>query len=105
MSGLSPRKGGFLEAIHLYRKVPRDLTDATRLGGVLSLLCAATMAYLFLSNIAEYLSMSTSSDVALDDTGETHMRLFFNITMVSETRQTELTQATRRERALIHRMR
>ena len=95
MSGLSPRKGGFLEAIHLYRKVPRDLTDATRLGGVLSLLCAATMAYLFLSNIAEYLSMSTSSDVALDDTGETHMRLFFNITMVSETRHTEL---TRRER-------
>ena len=25
----SPRKGGFLEAVHLYRKVPRDLTDAT----------------------------------------------------------------------------
>ena len=27
--------------------------------------------------------MSTSSDVALADTGETHMRLFFNLTMVT----------------------
>ena len=82
MSGFGGSKGGWLEAIHLYRKVPRDLTDATRLGGALSLMCAATMAYLFISNIAEYMSMSTSSDVALDDTGDVHMRLFFNITMV-----------------------
>ena len=74
-------KGGWLEAIHLYRKVPRDLTDATALGGVLSMLCAVTMAYLFVSNIAEYMSMTTRSDVALDDTGDVHMRLFFNITM------------------------
>lgn len=73
--------GSFLQAIHLYRKVPRDLTDATRLGGVLSLMCAAIMGYLFVSNIAEYMRMTTSSDVALDDTGATHMRLFFNITM------------------------
>merc|ERR1719197_1713537 len=27
------------------------------------------------------MSMTTSTDVALDDTGEVHMRLFFNITM------------------------
>ena len=74
-------KGGWLESIHLYRKVPRDLTDATRLGGLLSLMCAVVMAYLFVSNIAEYMSMTTTSDVALDDTGDVHMRLFFNITM------------------------
>jgi len=74
-------KGGWLEAMHLFPKVPRDLTDATRLGGVLSLFCAIVMAYLFVSNIAEYMRMTTSSDVALDDTGDVHMRLFFNITM------------------------
>jgi len=73
--------GSWLEAIHLYRKVPRDLTDATRLGGALSLMCATIMAYLFVSNIAEYLRMTTASDVALDDTGDVHMRLFFNVTM------------------------
>jgi len=75
MSGFS------LESLHLYRKVPRDLTDATRLGGLISLACAALMAYLFISNIAEYMEMKTNTDVALDDTGEVSMRIFFNITM------------------------
>jgi len=36
---------------------------------------------LFVSNIADYLKMTTSTDVALDDTGDTTMRLFFNVTM------------------------
>ena len=79
---MEKKSSGILEAIHLYRKVPTDLTDATRLGGVLSLLCAAVMVYLFISNIAEFMSMTTTTDVALDDTGDIHMRLFFNITMV-----------------------
>merc|ERR1719399_1917001 len=39
------------------------------------------MAYLFVSNIGEYMSMTTVTDVALDDTGDVHMRLFFNVTM------------------------
>jgi len=39
------------------------------------------MGYLFISNIATYLKMTTTTDVALDDTGDVHMRLFFNITM------------------------
>ena len=76
-----------LEDLHLYRKVPRDLTDATRLGGVLSLVCAALMAYLFVSNIAAYMKMTTTTDVALDVTGDVHMRLFFNITMVRTLRR------------------
>ena len=71
-----------LESLHLYRKVPRDLTDATSTGGAISLLCAMVMAYLFVSNINDYLQMQTTTDVALDDTGEVHMRIFFNITMV-----------------------
>ena len=81
-----------LQSIHLYRKVPRDLTDATRTGGALSLACAGLMLYLFISNIAAYMKMTTSTDVVLDDTGDRHMRLFFNITMVrncgSKTNQT-----------------
>ena len=82
MAALSPSKrNSFLQQLHLYPKVPNDLTDATRLGGALSLVCAGLMTYLFVSNIAEYLKMTTSTDVALDDTGDTTMRLFFNITM------------------------
>ena len=61
----SPRKGGFLEAVHLYRKVPRDLTDATVTGGVLSMGCALVMFYLFVSNVAEYMRMTTSNSLPL----------------------------------------
>ena len=71
-----------LESLHLYRKVPRDLTDATSVGGAISVVCAMVMAYLFVSNINDYLKMQTTTDVALDDTGEVSMRIFFNITMV-----------------------
>ena len=80
MNALSPSKS-LLQNLHLYPKVPSDLTDATRVGGVLSLACAVLMAYLFISNIASYMSMTTTTDVALDDNAEVHMRLFFNITM------------------------
>ena len=83
MDALSPKKNSLLQSVHLYPKVPKDLTDATRLGGALSLACAGLMAYLFISNIAAYLQMTTTTDVALDDTGDVEMRLFFNVTMVS----------------------
>ena len=79
---VSRRTMGFLESVHLYRKVPADLTDATRFGGVMSLLCAGVMAYLFVSNIQEYMAVQTSTDVALDDSGDIDMRIYFNLTMV-----------------------
>jgi len=77
----SPNKKSFLHNVHLYPKVPRDLTDGTRLGGLLSLTCAGMMAYLLITNIMSYLDMTTATDVVLDDTGDVHMRLFFNVTM------------------------
>ena len=81
---MSPSRGSgsLLQSLHLYPKVPKDLTDATKLGGAISIACACLMGYLFISNIATYLKMTTTTDVALDDTGDVHMRLFFNITMV-----------------------
>ena len=87
-----------IQSIHLYRKVPRDLTDGTRTGGALSLACAGLMLYLFISNIAAYMKMTTTTDVVLDDTGDRHMRLFFNITMVrsSERQKIKLKQTAKR---------
>merc|ERR1712070_214472 len=54
-----------LESVHLYRKVPRDLTDATCLGGLMSIGCALMMAFLFVSNTSEYMSVAVSTDVEL----------------------------------------
>ena len=84
-----------LESLHLYRKVPRYLTDATRLGGLISIACAFMMTYLFISNISEYMQMKTTTDVALDDTGEVSMRIFFNITMVRRQARLRAAQALR----------
>lgn len=70
-----------LESVHLYRKVPKDLTDATRAGGAISLATAVLLAYLFFSNVSEFLTVSTTTDVTLDDSAEEHMRVYFNITM------------------------
>ena len=63
----SAQMGFKLESLHLYRKIPRDLTDATASGGAISLVCAMVMAYLFISNINEYLKLQTTTDVALDE--------------------------------------
>jgi hypothetical protein len=54
--------------------VPRDLTDATRLGGALSLACAAIISYLFVSNLNSFLLVQTETDVALDTSGDTYVR-------------------------------
>ena len=70
-----------LESVHLYRKVPRDLTDATCLGGFMSIGCALMMAFLFVSNTSEYMSVAVSTDVELDESSEAQMRIYFNLTM------------------------
>ena len=42
----------WLKSVHFYRKVPRDLTEATLAGGTISLLSSIVMAYLFISNFS-----------------------------------------------------
>ena len=73
--------GSLLQEIHLYRKVPKDLTDATRAGGLISLATAFLLVYLFLSNLSDFLTVTTTTDVTLDDSAEQHMRIYFNLTM------------------------
>ena len=70
-----------MKRLHLYPKAPRDLTTTTSLGGALSLLCAATIAYLFVSNTVDFTKVHQTSNVILDDFQEPTLRIFFNITM------------------------
>ena len=42
----------WLKSVHFYRKVPRDLTEATLAGGTISLISSIVMAYLFISNFS-----------------------------------------------------
>ena len=37
-----------LRAVDLYRSIPKDLTEATQLGGVVSVVCIGTLLLLFM---------------------------------------------------------
>lgn len=63
------------------RKVPRDLTEATLAGGGLSLISTVVMAYLFISNIAQYLATTHSTTIVLDRSEDKRLQINFNLTL------------------------
>lgn len=70
-----------LRSIHFYRKVPRDLTEATATGGTLSLISSLLMAYLFCTNFSQYLTLTTQTSIVLDSSDEKKLQLNFNVTL------------------------
>ena len=54
----------WLKSVHFYRKVPRDLTEATLAGGTISLLSSIVMAYLFISNFSAPVLVGSSTCIA-----------------------------------------
>jgi len=71
----------WLKSVHFYRKVPRDLTEATLAGGTISLLSSIVMAYLFISNFSAYLSVEQKTSIVLDASQEKKLQLNFNVTL------------------------
>jgi len=71
----------WLRSVHFYRKVPRDLTEATMAGGTLSLISSLVMAYLFCSNFLAYLAVDTTTSIVLDSSDEKKLQLNFNVTL------------------------
>ena len=55
---------GWLKSVHFYRKVPRDLTEATLAGGTISLISSIVMAYLFISNFSAPALVRSSACIA-----------------------------------------
>eukprot|EP00252_Welwitschia_mirabilis_P004334 TRINITY_DN14664_c0_g1_i1.p1 TRINITY_DN14664_c0_g1~~TRINITY_DN14664_c0_g1_i1.p1 ORF type:complete len:484 (+),score=84.52 TRINITY_DN14664_c0_g1_i1:274-1725(+) len=73
-----------IKSIDFYRKIPRDLTEATLSGAWLSILAALIMMFLFGMELSNYLSISTTTDVVVDRSldGE-HLRIDFNISFLA----------------------
>ncbi|KAG6553604.1 hypothetical protein Mapa_004518 [Marchantia paleacea] len=69
-----------LKAIDFYRKIPRDLTEASLSGAGLSIIAAFAMVFLFGMELNNYLSVATSTTVVVDRSknGE-HLRIDFNV--------------------------
>jgi len=75
------KKMEWLKSVHFYRKVPRDLTEATLAGGTLSLMSTIVMAYLFVTNFSQYLAVETATSVRLDESQEKKIQINFNVTL------------------------
>ncbi|CAN1242823.1 Protein disulfide-isomerase 5-4 [Linum perenne] len=64
----------------VYRKIPRDLTEASLSGAGLSILAALSMVFLFGMELSDYLTIRTSTTVVVDrSTHGDYLRIDFNI--------------------------
>merc|ERR1711871_935144 len=71
----------FLRSTHFYRKTPRDFTTATAAGGGISIIGAMVMAIMFISELGEYMSISTVSELELDNNSDEKLLISFNISL------------------------
>ncbi|KDP39071.1 hypothetical protein JCGZ_00828 [Jatropha curcas] len=69
-----------LKSVDFYRKIPRDLTEASLSGAGLSIVAALTMLFLFGMEFNNYLTVSTSTSVIVDNSSDgDFLRIDFNI--------------------------
>uniref|UniRef100_A0A0D6QXY4 Thioredoxin domain-containing protein n=1 Tax=Araucaria cunninghamii TaxID=56994 RepID=A0A0D6QXY4_ARACU len=76
--------GSKIKALDFYRKIPRDLTEASLSGAGLSIIAALCMIFLFGMELNSYMSVSTTTNVVVDRSldGE-HLRIDFNISFLA----------------------
>ncbi|CAL0328919.1 unnamed protein product [Lupinus luteus] len=73
-----------LKSVDFYRKIPRDLTEASLSGAGLSIVAALSMMFLFGMELNNYLSVSTSTSVIVDKSSDgDFLRIDFNISFPS----------------------
>ncbi|XXQ31370.1 Endoplasmic reticulum vesicle transporter C-terminal domain-containing protein [Plasmodiophora brassicae] len=73
-----------LKRFDVYREVPSDLTEPTAAGGALSVVALATMALLFLSELASFLTTETTNTMFVDpstDGPDSRITINMDITM------------------------
>ncbi|KAK7342534.1 hypothetical protein VNO80_25489 [Phaseolus coccineus] len=69
-----------LKSVDFYRKIPRDLTEASLSGAGLSIVAALSMMFLFGMELSNYLTVSTSTSVIVDKSSDhDYLRIDFNI--------------------------
>ncbi|XP_022735680.1 protein disulfide-isomerase 5-3-like isoform X2 [Durio zibethinus] len=69
-----------IRSVDFYRKIPRDLTEASLSGAGLSILAALAMVFLFGMELNNYLAVSTSTSVIVDNSSDgDFLRIDFNI--------------------------
>ncbi|KAF8409522.1 hypothetical protein HHK36_005599 [Tetracentron sinense] len=69
-----------IKSVDFYRKIPRDLTEASLSGAGLSIIAALSMMFLFGMELNDYLTVSTSTSIVVDKSLDgDFLRIEFNI--------------------------
>ncbi|KAL3639938.1 Protein disulfide-isomerase 5-4 [Castilleja foliolosa] len=69
-----------IKSVDFYRKIPRDLTEASLSGAGLSIIAAFSMIFLFGMELNDYLTMSASTAVVVDKSSDgDFLRIDFDI--------------------------
>ncbi|KAL9403457.1 hypothetical protein Peur_000429 [Populus x canadensis] len=73
-----------LKSVDFYRKIPRDLTEASLSGAGLSIVAALAMVFLFGMELNNYLTVNTSTSVIVDNSSDGEfLRIDFNLSFPS----------------------
>lgn len=70
-----------MSSVDFYRRVPKDLTEATTLGAFMSMCAMLVMALLFSAETFAFARTNISTEIALDDNSAPQIQLNFNITL------------------------
>lgn len=73
---------GKLRDIDFYRKIPKDLTESTTHGTLLSFCAALFMLVLFIAELWAFLSSQIVTNVVIDPNTDSLLRINFNITVM-----------------------
>lgn len=69
-----------IKSVDFYRKIPRDLTEASLSGAGLSIIAALAMMFLFGMELSNYFTVSTSTSVIVDNSSDgDFLRIDFNM--------------------------
>eukprot|EP00736_Rhodelphis_marinus_P007490 Rmarinus@m.8495 len=68
-----------LRSVDFYRKIPRDLTEATLGGAAISLCALLLMVFLFGMEFADYMTVRTNYQMIVDQSSEEMFKVNFNI--------------------------
>ena len=71
-----------LRDFDLYRRIPKDLTETTTHGSILSVCGSIFMLVLFVAELWAFLSMQVSTNVVIDPNTDSLLRINFNITIL-----------------------
>lgn len=81
MHGQLKGRRGAASSVDFYRRVPKDLTEATTLGAIMSVCAMLLMALLFSAETFAFAKTKISTEIALDDNTAPQIQLNFNVTL------------------------